>query len=510
MATYYVKTTADGGSDAAAGTSAGAAWATLGKALGAAGIASGDTVYVAPGTYRETVTVAMTSAVAETFILADPGAAQFSGVAPGPVIWSAYTTNDTTAPAAAACLNLAGRDFFTIDGFTFVGGNPAQNTGQCIATSNSAISTNVKIRNCAFLPGAVGTTNGALIVAISTGDQVALTWAIDRCVFLSTGLFSIYVQGDQAAAGADWDIGFTVTNCFNLSTNAAFVGFTVNGATNTRKPGGVKITNCFHWSSGGIISTSANNHSTSVASNIEHCIVVSGASSPIGAATAGMVTEDYNRVLSGTAWSANVGGGSPGANTVSNIAGSITQAFLIEIGQSLLHGFAARPFFTPMAGSPLLGAAAGGSNTDPSVDLFNRPRPAGGALTSAFGPLERHDTATETGSAVIAGTGNHYQITGPGDQDVTVLVDAAATDLEITMRYDTNHAATNKPQAILLANGELGVATETLTMTAAANTDETLAFTQFTPTKAGAVTVRLVSRAAAANGIAYFADLGPA
>lgn len=40
MPTYYV---GSGGSDAAAGTSWALRWATIGKALGAAGIASGDT-----------------------------------------------------------------------------------------------------------------------------------------------------------------------------------------------------------------------------------------------------------------------------------------------------------------------------------------------------------------------------------------------------------------------------------------------------------------------------------
>ena len=62
MTTYYVRTT---GNNASAGTSPATAWATLTKALGASGIASGDTVYVGAGTYRETVTVAMTSPTAE-------------------------------------------------------------------------------------------------------------------------------------------------------------------------------------------------------------------------------------------------------------------------------------------------------------------------------------------------------------------------------------------------------------------------------------------------------------
>ena len=56
MTNYFVR---KNGSDAAAGTSAGAAWLTLGKALGAAGIASGDTVYIGAGVYREAVTAAL-------------------------------------------------------------------------------------------------------------------------------------------------------------------------------------------------------------------------------------------------------------------------------------------------------------------------------------------------------------------------------------------------------------------------------------------------------------------
>ena len=68
MATYYVRKT---GSDSNAGTSAGAAWLTIGKALGASGIASGDTVYIGAGVYREAVTVNMTSATAETKVIGD-------------------------------------------------------------------------------------------------------------------------------------------------------------------------------------------------------------------------------------------------------------------------------------------------------------------------------------------------------------------------------------------------------------------------------------------------------
>src|SRR5690242_4908865 len=95
MATYYVRKT---GSDAAAGTSPATAWATIGKALGASGIASGDTVYVGPGVYREQITVAMTSATVETLVIADVDGSQ-TGDAPGEVRWTGWDGgSDIVAP----------------------------------------------------------------------------------------------------------------------------------------------------------------------------------------------------------------------------------------------------------------------------------------------------------------------------------------------------------------------------------------------------------------------------
>ena len=50
MATYYVRTD---GSDSNTGTGPGPgqAWLTVGKAVSATGMSSGDTVYIAPGVY---------------------------------------------------------------------------------------------------------------------------------------------------------------------------------------------------------------------------------------------------------------------------------------------------------------------------------------------------------------------------------------------------------------------------------------------------------------------------
>jgi hypothetical protein len=104
MPTYYVR---PDGNDAntGLGSSAGQAWQTITKAVGATGITSGDTLYVAPGTYRSTTgfTIAP-SYTSVTQILADPTAAQFSGINAGPVRLSVFSPNDTSAGTTATVL----------------------------------------------------------------------------------------------------------------------------------------------------------------------------------------------------------------------------------------------------------------------------------------------------------------------------------------------------------------------------------------------------------------------
>ena len=86
MATYYIRTD---GSDTNSGTASGSgsAWKTIGKALSTgSSVVGGDTVYIAPGTYREAVTVGINPS-SNVNITGDPKSTQFSGIAQGPVIW---------------------------------------------------------------------------------------------------------------------------------------------------------------------------------------------------------------------------------------------------------------------------------------------------------------------------------------------------------------------------------------------------------------------------------------
>jgi len=114
MATYYVRT--DGSdSNTGLGSTAALAWRSVQKAINSGGVTSGDTVYVAPGTYRETAWNGQTFTSTTTFI-GDALATQFSGVTPGPVIVSTRPSD-----GAASTVTYIGyvRSFATLKNFYF-------------------------------------------------------------------------------------------------------------------------------------------------------------------------------------------------------------------------------------------------------------------------------------------------------------------------------------------------------------------------------------------------------
>jgi len=470
-----------GGSDAAAGTSYALRWLTIGKALGAAGIASGDTLYIAPGTYRESVTVNMTTATVETLVIGDYDGSHTSA-APGPIIWTGFTTDDTTAAVAAACLILNGRDFLTFRNIWFIGGNALPG---CV-NAQTTHSSDIKFTDCAMTTGMSQTAQ--IIVTAAAGS--ALNWTISRCFI--QGMAANAAEGairiNATRHSADYDMAVVIENCVVIGASQ---GLRVTSAgAGAGFGGGVTVRNCRFQSQIGIVAATAS-LSTTYPIVVSNCVLLD--SSGLDANTLGQITEDYNIIVATTART-NV---TAGANSKANL-----YDVSAHVGQEYVWGGQLRPFGTPKAGSPVLGF--GDDGTAPATDLVNRARPEGGAsVLKAAGALERHDTAVkETGTTDAGSVG--WAIVGPGSQRIFVAVNAASTVITVRARYDTTHDVTNKPQAILRANGEIGVSTETKTMTSAADTWETLTFSTFTPTAKGVVMIDLISRAAAGSGKAFF------
>lgn len=474
MTTYYV---GPGGDDSHAGTAYGTRWLTIGKALGSAGIASGDTVYLAPGTYREVVSVAMTSATVTTNVIGDVDGSHTSG-APGDVIWTAYTTNDTTAASGSATLSLLGRDFLSFSNIIFVGGTPSPTT----VLASTTTSTNITFTACTFLNFAAG----SIAIGVTVGFGVTANWLFDRCRILgrTTFLTATLTRG----TGSDYDCGITFRNTLAVEFGGtASIFSTASTGAGANFGGGGLVENCTF---GAGITVGASVSST-IPLVVQNSIIIG--QTALSANTLGQITESHNLIIATTART-NV---TAGTGSIADLSYSL----MVEGGQEKASGRVTRPFLTPMVGSPLLGFGA--ASSPPAVDALNRPRPAGGQITNAVGYLERHDTATKETVTTDAGS-VAVTITGPGDHDFQIPVDAASTTVTVKVNYDTNHGTTNPPQAQLLANNEIGYAGETQTASASTGSWLTLTFGAFTPTAKSIVTLRLISRSAASNGVAHF------
>jgi hypothetical protein len=336
MATYYVRS---GGSDGNTGLGAGTgqAWATIGKALGATGITGGDMVYIAPGTYREVVTIGGTYA-SNTFIYGDPTASLFSGVTAGEVritpSGSDNAVSTSFALTATSKNNLNFRDLI-------IGG------------MNITTSSNMTIERC-LLFSTSATTQA--FVFTNTGN-VNYNTTIKQSIITGTvaGIEYKYIN-----FSAPWTAGLYISDCFITGLDAVYLN---NNAGFQQYPAGsIVIYNSVLMGYRPWVMPAGFQTVASSGNNIKiyNCVVYATGTYAFQVGLNSGIDENFNRIY-GVNTRQNV---TQGANTtVASWPG-------LEFGQSLLQGFGPIQIFGNTFNSP--NATAGTASGAPLVDMYNQ------------------------------------------------------------------------------------------------------------------------------------------
>ena len=268
MATYYVRT--DGNdSNTGLGTTTALAWRTVQKALGATGIGSGDTLYIAPGTYTENITVGGTYS-ATTSIIGDVLCTQFTTLTPGFVKISNYT-NENTAPANTNnLLDATSKAFLSFDSIYFQGGGGGNNNiVNCVTCNNFTWTRCIFQQNINYAG-----VNGSSFYWTTTA-ATASNLKIRKCVFVGHTF-------------TPWINGVNVTDTFEMS-DCLVIG---NNTSLVRNIQGL-IINCTWYRT----SLSASIGNASFPLKIRNTIVANVAGTGITGTGTAYIDDDYNRVI---------------------------------------------------------------------------------------------------------------------------------------------------------------------------------------------------------------------
>ena len=232
MAIYYVRP--DGNDiNNGLGPAANLAWATISKAFST--LASGDTFYIAPGTYRQASTLSLsTTFSSQVNIFGDPLCLQFSGLTPGPITITTRASSDTGPSAYSGNLiNVTSNNvYFKNIALEVV------TAGYIHLNLNSTY--NITVDKCYFY---IARDSGTVTFLAHTFAEItsppAYNITIKNCIFYNLGANAVLISNSSLGGGKNWDIGLTIENC--IAPNVALILW--NGSSANFSAGGITINN---------------------------------------------------------------------------------------------------------------------------------------------------------------------------------------------------------------------------------------------------------------------------
>jgi hypothetical protein len=376
MATYYVATY---GSNSNNGTSAATPWLSISFAIGAAsgtnpGLAAGDTVWVAPGTYRETLAAALQylggngTAGSPITIKGDPLATQaWTATSAGVIRWTVFPT-DITNPSGAAYAQLiaTSKNYINWESLyfdTWVSGY-AINLTTCQGwTFTKCVFSAVQL-NCQ-------------IFSMTNTAGTPFDFTLDRCVLLGGQCLTV----SCARHSSTYDVNINIKDCIFVGcpTTAQALVFTQSGSGSDGN--GVKIYNSHFqgFDSQTIYVSSTNTTHNSI---VKNCVLIRG---NIFGGTTGAVVQTYNRLINVSL-----------QNTATSVTTVTTGSAGLSLGYERINGLTGNDLFAPYPNSPNI--AFGNSTGAPTVDLYSATwagNPDAGAVqklaaTGSYLPTERN------------------------------------------------------------------------------------------------------------------------
>ena len=359
MATYYVR---QDGSDSNTGLGSTnlLAWKTIGKVFASGSVVTGgDIVYIAPGTYTESISVLATSPTSEVQIIGNPTSSQFGGVNAGVVKLSAYNAAGTAVVNNNTYLITAtSKNYYAFSNIVFESAHTGSISGIEFFTSRY-----IKFNQCVFrTENNPGVSSGAQMFLTPPTSQ-RLDAQITNCYFGPSSAYAVFIVGQSQTSDTT-----KIENCyFDGGNSERLLPYSITAA----------ITNCtFVNVPSNAISQSSG--SANAFLTIKNCLfkrcttAISGTSSVSGAQT-------YNRFVSCT-------------NTVTNIPSSVTSTstgvFGVDSFESLLFGL---------------------NNLQPGTSYEDSPNKSFGNATGA--PATDLYGVTWTGTSPDAGAGTYRVIT---------------------------------------------------------------------------------------------------